>query len=51
MNEASKNCSESKIEKMIMNLHKDKKLKDGLNRQCKICRKKYYKENSARIKK
>lgn len=46
-------CSKCKIEKQKENFYKNKKAKDGLQHECKNCRKEYleeyYKENKERI--
>ena len=51
MNQDLKRCSNCKIEKILINFHKDIKQKDGLYNQCTVCRKEYYNENLFRIKK
>ena len=45
MNEVLKRCSKCKIEKLVINLHKDNKQTDGLYNQYKVCRKQKYTEN------
>ena len=39
-----KGCSNCKIEKLVINFHKDNKQRDGLNNKCKVCRKQKYTE-------
>ena len=50
-NETFKKCYRCEIIQVIENFNKDKNGKDGLNSICKLCRKKYYNENSVKIKK
>ena len=40
-----KKCCKCGIISLKSNFHKNKKMKDGLNPNCKVCRKKYYNEN------
>ena len=46
-----KKCSKCGIVKLKSNFHKNKKSSDGLNPNCKVCRKNYYNENLVKIKK
>jgi len=41
----TKICTKCKIEKSLSEFYKDKQKKDGLTSICKICHKKYYKDN------
>ena len=50
MNETFKKCTKCKIEKSIINFQNDKKQKDGLYKECKVCSKQNYKENLVRNK-
>ena len=39
MSEVLKRCSKCGNEKLMINFHKDKTKNDGLNPNCKVCRK------------
>jgi len=45
-----KKCNKCKIEKLLIEFHKDKTSKDGHSRKCKDCRKNYNKVNKKRKK-
>ena len=51
MDEDLKKCSKCKIEKLIMNFHKDMKQKDGLYKQSEVCRREYCNESLLKINK
>ena len=44
-----KKCSKCKIEKLLINFHKNKLTKDGQNSICKNCMKGYYLRNSIKL--
>ena len=50
MNEDLKSCSKCKIETLMITFHKGNKQKDGLYKQCKVCRKQIYTQNSVKTK-
>ena len=51
MSEVLNRCFKCGNEKLRINFHKNKTRNDGLNPNCKVCRKKYFNENLAKIKK